>query len=603
MLQAMRKNTRIIMLVVVVAFVGLMVFQWGMDISGSSSPLTIGEVGSVNSTGISYQVWTATYRNLSAQAREQKGSTLDDLELDQVGEQAWNQLVNQILIDQELRRRGIEVTNEEIRLAFRTSPPPWLESNELFHTDGQFDPEKYQQFFSGPAVDPGLLLQIEQYYRDVLPRARLFEQISSGIYTSDSELWDLYNNRTEQARVKYFVIDPETQVEDRDVTISEESLLEYYRRNREDFEQPATAIVKLATFSRLPGPADTARTLETAIRIRSEILAGADFGEQAVQYSDDQQSASAGGDLGWFGRGDMLREFEETVFALEPGEISEPVLTRLGYHLIKLQEREEDRADASHILLRIGLGGESENDLFATLDRLERIALRSGLDVAVDSVGTTARQVSLARGTDFVPSIGRFGPVHDWAFHDSTFVDELSPVYETSGGFYVFELVERLPEVVLPFEEAEPSVRRRVLLEKKKETAEWLAQQIKAELEAGEVMEVVAASHGLEVQTSNPFTHLSFVAGLGQANAVIGNAFGLSVGDVAGPIEADNRFYFIEVIERVEADREAFEAARERMRAQLTVQRRQAALDEWLADIREAARIDDFRREIFIPRS
>jgi peptidyl-prolyl cis-trans isomerase D len=191
------------MLVVALAFVGLMVFQWGMDISGRSNPRAVGEVGRVNGTAINYQVWTSTYRNLTDQARQQKGSALDDRELDFIEEQAWNQLVNQVLIEQELERRGISVTDQEVRLAFQTTPPAWLMQNELFQTGGQFDYEKYQSFFSSPGVDPQLLLQIEDYYRAVLPRARLMEQIGTGIYVSDSELWYGYRDQSERVRVAW----------------------------------------------------------------------------------------------------------------------------------------------------------------------------------------------------------------------------------------------------------------------------------------------------------------------------------------------------------------------------------------------------------------
>lgn len=601
MLRTMRANTKWVMLIVALAFVGLMVFQWGMDISGGSSPVLTGEVGTVNGTTITYQRWTVAYRNLSDQARQQKGSALNDLELDLVEEQAWNQLVSQILIAQELKRRGITVTDEEVRLAFRTAPPPWLQQNELFQTDGAFDFEKYRRFFAGPAVDPQLLLQIEQYYRDVLPRTRLFEQVSTAIYVSDAELWETYRDGRETVRVKYAIFDPETEVADEDVAVTADELQDHYRANRDDFRTPATARVRLVQFSKRPSPGDTAAAFETAYEVREEILAGADFTEQARTLSADRASAEGGGDLGWFERGDMTPALEQAAFSLAPGRLSEPVLTPFGYHIIKVMERDGDRVRASHILIPISLGDENEDQLFGMVDRLERIALTKGLDVAVDSVGVQPRTVTLAKGSEFVPGIGRFGPANDWAFHDSTFVLDLSPVYETDDGFYLFELIEREPASVIPFAEAEPSVRRRVLLEKKKETARWMADQIAGELVDGRSLDEVLARHGLEVRQSEPFTRFDFVPGIGQANAVIGTAFGLAVDEVAGPIETGDRIYFIEVTERNPVDRESFDLEKEDMRARLTLQREQMALDEWLEDLREKATIVDRRRELFQP--
>jgi len=604
MMQSMRRNTKIIMLVVALAFVGLMVFQWGMDISGQSSPVNVGEVGSVNGQEISYQVWTRTYRNLTDQARDQKGGPLNDRELALVEQQAWNQIVNQILIQQELQRRGITVTDEEVKLAFQTSPPPWLVENELFQTDGQFDYEKYRQFFSGPAVDPSLLLQIEQYYRTVLPQARLMEQITSGIYVSDSELWNIYRDRNERVRVKYLVIDPEAHVDDSEISITEAELRQYYDQNREEFEQPATAEASLVQLSRVPGPADSAAVLERAREIRQQILDGADFTEMARQHSADPGTAENGGDLGWFQRGDMTPAFEEAAFSLEPGQVSEPVLTQFGYHLIRVEEREGERVHASHILIPIRLSGESENELLGRVDRLEGIALRAGLSAAIDSLGIESRQITLSRDSDFVPGIGVFPPAGQWAFHDSTSIGELSPVYETEEGFYVFELLERQPASYLSYEDAQASIRRRVTLQKKKEAAEYLAGQIAAELRGGQTVDEVAEARSLPVRSTEPFTRLDFVPGIGQANAAIGAAFGLDApGEVAGPVEANDRFFFVELVERQPADRTAFEAQKETMRAQLTRQRQESALDEWLAELREEAQIRDWRREVLMPRS
>lgn len=603
MLQSMRRNTKIVMLVVALAFVGLMVFEWGMDMSGRSNPQAVGEVGRVNGTPISYQVWTQAFRNVSDQAREEKGTALNDREIDLIEEQTWNQLVNQVLIEQELRRRGLKVTDQEVRLAFQTTPPPWLVNNELFQTDGQFDYDKYRSFFSGPAADPELLLQIEQYYRDVLPRARLMEQIATGIYVPDSELWSIYRDRNERVKVRYFTLDPQTMVDDSEVAVSEEELRSYYQEHREDFRQPATAEVALVEMTRVPSPADSAAALERARQLRRQLVEGADFAELAREHSADPGSAASGGDLGWFGRGDMSPEFEEPAFGLEPGEISEPVLTSVGYHIIEVKEKEDDRVHASHILVPITLQGQSEESYLSSVDQLEMVALRQDLDAAADSVGATVRRLSLADGNDFVPGMGQFGPVHDWAFHDSTLVGDVSPVYETARGFFMFELQGRQPDSYLSFAEAEAAIRRRLVLEKKKETAGWLADQMADEIRSGKSFEEVAAAQRLPVQESPLFSRSEFVPGLGQANAVIGTAFGLDVGEIAGPIAADDRFYFLQVTERQEASREAFQAQKEDLRARLTVQRQQTALEEWLTDLREEADIQDWRREFFVPRS
>jgi peptidyl-prolyl cis-trans isomerase D len=437
---------------------------------------------------------------------------------------------------------------------------------------------------------------METYYRDVLPRARLMEQIGTGIYVSDSELWYMYRDQNERVRLAYLALDPELGVDESEVEVLDEELASWYAEHLEDYARSATAEVTLVEFSRIPGPADSAAALEEARQIGEELQAGADFAELAREHSRDPASAPQGGDLGWFERGNMAPEFEAAAFALGAGEISEPVLSGYGYHIIKVEEREEERVHASHILVTIRLAGATEDRLLGSVDRFERIALTVGMDVAIDSLGVEANTVTLVEGNDFVPGMGVFGPAHRWAFDDSTFVGDVSPAYETDQGWHFFELEGRAPEGHVPFADVEPAVRRRVVLAKKKDVARGIADRIASELRSGATLDGVGSDHDLTFQTSTLFTRYDFVPGLGQGSRVIGTAFGLDLNQVAGPIESDDRFYFIQLVERVEASREEFEGGKETFRARATMQRQQTALDEWLAGVREQASIEDFRR-------
>ncbi|MBN1585483.1 peptidyl-prolyl cis-trans isomerase [Candidatus Uhrbacteria bacterium] len=91
--------------------------------------------------------------------------------------------------------------------------------------------------------------------------------------------------------------------------------------------------------------------------VREKIEDGGDFGALASEYSDDTASAANGGDLGWFGRGEMVPEFESAAFSMEPGEVSPPIKTQFGYHIIRVEEvrngqdGEVSEVHASHILV------------------------------------------------------------------------------------------------------------------------------------------------------------------------------------------------------------------------------------------------------------
>lgn len=601
-MRALRELTPAIFMVVVVAFAALMVFEWGMDISGRSTGFPR-EVGRVNGTSIGYEQWTRVYRALSDQAREQKGSSLTDDELRQVEEAAWNQLVTEILIQQELQRLGIQVTEDEIRLAFRTLPPPQLMSHPAFQTDGQFDYEKYRQYFAGPAADRELLLQIEAYYRDVLPRARLAEQLGLGVYVTDAELWEIWRDRHEQVRADYVMLDPRVLILDDSVPVTDAEIRRAYETRRDEYRREAQAEVAVVSLVRDATPADTAAALARARALRDSLLAGADFAELARRVSADPGSRGAGGDLGFLRREEVVAPVAEAAFSLRLGQVSEPVVSPFGVHLIRVTERRDGQVRASHILLPITLGEESEARLLERVDRLEGIALRRGLSAAADSLDVPVRRALVTRSSEFVPGIGSLAAAVDWALHDSTLVGEASPVYETRAGFHMLELLDRTPAGVLPLEQVRGAVERRVRLEKKKERTRGIAESIARSARTGGGLAAAAGEHGLDVRTTPLFTRLDFVPDLGQANAAIGTAFGLPVGRVGDPVEANDRFYVLQVTERVPADAGAFARQREPLRAQLMLQRREMQWELYFRELREKAKIRDFRRELFGPRS
>ena len=122
-----------------------------------------------------------------------------------------------------------------------------------------------------------------------------------------------------------------------DTFITPEQLRELYAADSSEVEMRARHIMLTLPFEPTQAQRDSVRAeLE---QIRQRIVAGARFEDLARQLSQDRGSAAAGGDLGYFSRGDLVRPFEEAVLALEPGELSEVVETPMGYHLIRLEER------------------------------------------------------------------------------------------------------------------------------------------------------------------------------------------------------------------------------------------------------------------------
>jgi len=118
---------------------------------------------------------------------------------------------------------------------------------------------------------------------------------------------------------------------------------------------------KLVSFAQVvmaPEPSDSAKAVakEKAQAILDSIRAGADFEEMAKRYSQDPGSAESGGDLGWFRRGQMVREFEDAAFSLPDGAVSDVVETEFGYHIIKVERSRAGERKGRHILIRAQVG-------------------------------------------------------------------------------------------------------------------------------------------------------------------------------------------------------------------------------------------------------
>lgn len=596
MMNQLREKTKAIILVTIVAFVALMVLEWGMDLTGRSGAQLTGELGRVNGEPITYDQWSVVYQNLYAQRQEVSSEPITSADVREIEDAAWNQLVAQALIRQELRRRGITVTRDEIVQAARFAPPPEFYDNEMFQTDGQFDLQKYHQFLASPIVNDQLLLQLEAYYRDLIPRSKLMQQIAAGAFVPDGELWRLWRDQHDSVRVRFVAIDPRAAVPDEAITVTPAEIEAYYRANLKQFARPGQAVIRLVTLDKAPTAADTAAALDRARALRQEILDGADFGEVARRESADSISAARGGDLGSFTRGRMVAPFEEAVWSQPIGRVGEPVQSPFGYHLIRVDRRDADSASAHHILIPIERTPESEETLLETADSLEALGERVSLDQAVQTLGLAApRQVTLNQEVPFVPPLGRLADGADWAFGEEAAPGKVSPLFETGTHFYMLELVERTPAGTQSLEEATPSIRARLVAQKKLERARASGQELVDLIRGGRSLQQVATAAGLQVHESDPFTRVSFVPGLGRANAAIGTAFGLQPGQTSGLVEADGNLYIIEVIERRDADRAQFEAQKDFLRARMTAGLEQERVQRFMADLRSRARIRDNR--------
>lgn len=601
MLQSMRSAAKYIWIVLIVAFVGSFLLYETSGLAGRAPVTTTTSIATVNGEELLLTTWQNAVTQLEQQQAEQlgRGLTLDERRT--LEDRAFDELVTEILLQQEYKRRGIAVSDDEILQAARVAPPPQAMQSPDLQTDGQFDITKYQRLLASPmAKQSGMLAGLEAYYRNEIPKQKLFDQVASLAYVSDERLWQIYKDRHDSAAVSFVVLRPEM-LTDTSVTVTDAEVKAFYDRNKKRFERPGRAVVSLLTVPRTVTAADSAGARLRIEKLRAEIAGGAKFEEVAKRESSDSVSGAQGGALGKGGKGRFTPKFEDAAYALKVGELSQPVLTPFGWHIIRVDDKKGDTLDVRHILVSVT---QSDSSATRTDRRADSLASKAAsledpkaFDDAAKTLGLTAASVVVV-DKEPLSFAGRYVPsVSAWAF-SGTRPGESSDLFDAPEAYYVARLDSIAPGGVQPLSEVKGDITRRLTREKRLEKLRPIGEQIVAAAKTGS-LEAVAAQRNLPVEKSpTPFSRIDAVAGLGQFSPAIGAAFTVPVGQVGGPFKGSDAMIVLRVDNRNDANRATFEAEKSIQRAQLTQQLRQQRVDEFLANLRESVKIDDRRNDV-----
>jgi peptidyl-prolyl cis-trans isomerase D len=203
-LQTMRSSAKFVFWILAVAFIGGFLLVETSGLLGSSPVTTTTAVATVNGKDILYTDWQRRSQQLIQQTQQQSGRTLTQDETRRLENQAFDEMVSEALLEQEYRKRGITVSDEELRDYARFAPPTWIRNAPDLQTDGRFDPAKYQRLLtSAQARQGGLLVALEQYFRAEVPKEKLFEQVTSGVYVTDADLWRAWQDANDSASISF----------------------------------------------------------------------------------------------------------------------------------------------------------------------------------------------------------------------------------------------------------------------------------------------------------------------------------------------------------------------------------------------------------------
>lgn len=598
MMRAMRANAKWVFYILAGTFILWLAIGQVQEILAPSGNVVL----RVNGSEVQIPEYQQRLQLAYEQYRQQYGTApLSREDEQQIQEQVINQLIQERLLAQEYRRLGIRVSDDEIIEAARTSPPPEVLRDPQFQTNGQFDITKWQQFLRAGA-DPAILQQIEAIYRDRIPQIKLAQYITADVYIPDGKLWRIFKDQHDSARVVVLPVWPNTMTDS--VAITDAELERYVAGHTDEFQRPAMAFVRFVALPRWPDPADSAAARTRVAQVRAQLERGAKFDDVARRESADTVSGQQGGDLGWVKRSatNFDPQFLAAARALRPGQLSRPVSTQFGYHLIKVDAAKGDSIKVRHILIPVALQGAHLDYVEARADSLERFAAERTDPAVLDSAARrfglpVSPEYRITEGERF--NLGRYviPDVSVWAFEAP--VGETSPVIEGQPAYYVFRLDSVIPGGVPPLAQIRDRVRARVQIEKQKEIARRHADSLAAALRGTPDLAAAAAARGLTTQNFGPFTRLAPPSYLAREPQLVGASFGLRVAERSGVIAGEGGFFLIQSIGRKVADSTAWLAQRDLQRAQLLSAARQARVQQYMDGLRAKAKIIDRRKEIF----
>ena len=572
-----------------------------------------------------------TYQAQLQAYRSAYGGNMSDQLLKQLGieQQILQQMVDERAALAEADRLGIKVSDEEVRRRIFAMP--------AFQENGGFIGEaRYQQLLRMQRP-PMVASEFEDNVRRGLAVEKLRGSLTDWLSVNDKELEQEYRRRNDKVKlaVVSFTADSfRTQVNATDADVTS-----YFDAHKNDFKIPekrkiryllididglrAKVVVPAADIEReynnnseqytTPEQVRASHILlktegkdDAAVKAKAEELlkqarAGADFAELAKAHSEDEASAKNGGDLDYFGRGRMVPEFDQAVFAMQPGTTSDVVKTQYGYHIIKLVDKKNattrSLADVRQQLtdqLAYQRAQAQAADLAQNLEK--QITRPADLDKVAKAQGLTVQESGFFARDEPILGLGPSPEAANKAFDMKP--NDVAGPQRASRGFVFQTLVSKQDPYVPKVEDVKDRVREEVVKQKARDLSKQKAAELAAKLKSAPDFEKAAKAAGVEAKTTDLLTQDSPIPDLGVAPAVEDAAFKLAVGAVSDPIATNTGTAVIKVLEKKEVTPEEWTSSKDRFREELLTDRRNRFFSAYMLKAKQKMKIEVNRESL-----
>lgn len=601
----MRDNTHIILWALLILFIlsmtigGLVGGANILDLFSKEKKLQ-GKAGIVNGKEFDGMQYTHLLQSELDRYRDSGQDITDDL-IQRVSDQVWQSFINETLIQREIKRLGLEATDWEIYEYLMNYPPGFLMNQEVFLTDGKFDQNKYFQALTNPQGNEWA--GVEQYLRGYLPFEKVRNLIESLPVITDGEVHNEYT-KTKIPFTLETLFFPYSIVASDSFDISDLELSNYYKKHKKDYFVAETREMDYVYFELKPAAADTLTQYELAMDLKQRIESGESFETVATEYTEDPSGKNSGGDLGWFDRNQMVAPFTKAAFSLKKGQVSEPVLTRFGYHIIKVEDKRtqnnQDQVKARHILLKIKPGPETLESIRSKANLFAFDANDFGFEAAADSHNVVIKNTGeIKKDSRYIANLGASLKAVRFAFANNP-VGTLSELLGTENGYIIFKLSKVNPEYYKKIDEVSDMIRSAILTEKRSAKLGEIARKVREQISEDQSLIVGAESNSdIKFDKHEKVLLSQPLKGLSRSNALIGAILALDKGEISQPVKTGNQYVIIKLIDVGDIQEDDYRVEKELIRDRLRKRVKTNYYSNWISEMEKKVSIIDNRENMY----
>jgi peptidyl-prolyl cis-trans isomerase D len=574
------------------------------------------DVASIGGETISAREFQTAYKGYVDRMRGQLNPEM--LRAFRFDRQILDALVNNHVVVEEAKHLGLNATPAEIEQKILENP--------VFRENGVFIGQaKYQAILSQNNFT------IEDFEASVahdILREKLKSFITAGVSVSDKDVEEEYKRRNEKAKLDYFVIDA-ARLEDKvspteqelrdyydknkakytvnekrkakyifveslklraDVKVTDDELRQYYEQHKNEYTLPERVKAQHILFkTQGKTPEEVEKIKEKARGVLERAKKGEDFGALAKQFSDDTTAAS-GGDLGDFGRGQMVPEFERAAFSLGVGAISDLVQTQFGVHIIKVNGKQEQRErpfeelkEAIRPIVETRKAEQKGSEISQQI--AVDLVNNKNLETVAAKYNAQIKETPLMESSQPIPELGNAAELDRKMFTMAK--DEIGTAIQVDRGYVVPQVVEIVAAHPASFEEAQMKVMADVRTEKARQLAADKAKQIQEMLKSGKDLASTAKAVGGEIKTSELLIRGSQLPEFGSISELDKEMFTLPLGKSGTPVTVAGKTLAFSVKDRQQINPDEMKKSMDTVRSEILPERREQYFNAYIQEVRK----------------